>query len=381
MLSRLAPAPVVVASLVLTLAGSPAHPAFAHTNEPSTSSTASTSRGGTPIESIGAVRTWQLPRVPGATHELAITGDVIWVTQYTADRVLRIRVRADGSLGSIRELQMPPGSVAHGIDATRDFAWITLEKLDQLVGIDARGRILRTIQLPTGTGPHAVLRASDGSLWYAGKEGSVIGHVDTAGGTVLQAWELPAASLAIYLAEAPDGSVWFTELVGSAVGRVKDGTLTRIAIPGSSPGDASARPIAIDVARDGTVWFSTEAGNSIGRLPARIAAGSDAGLVPAALRMTPLPTANSTGAGLTIAEDGTVWVQTTFPFGLVRYRDGELRQFTIPSRPVRNAPGHPVPHRVHEAADGSLWFTDLAGDRLGRFIPDESPTRHSTRPE
>ena len=375
MLSRRAPALLLVTALALTLAGGPVSPAAGHTDEPSTSSPPAASRGGTPIDSIGTVRTWRLPRVPGATHELAIAGDVVWVTQYTADRVLRMRVRPDGSLGPIRELKMPPGSVAHGIDATRNFAWITLEMLDQLVRIDARGRILRTIQLPAGTGPHAVMRAADGSLWYAGKEGSVIGQVDTASGTVLRTWELPTASLAIYLAEAPDGSIWFTELVGSAMGRVKDGTLTSIPIPDSSPGDASARPIAIDVGRDGTVWFSTEAGNSIGRLPARIAAGPDAGLVPEALRMTPLPIADSTGAGLTIADDGTVWVQTTFPFGLVRYREGRLRQFTIPSRPVRNAPGHPVPHRVHEAADGSLWFTDLAGDRLGRFVPDEGQAR------
>ena len=321
------------------------------------------------MRTLARVSVTQLPRVPGATHELAVAGRTVWVTQYTADRVLRIRTDADGRVTRVNELAMPEGSVPHGLTApTPDRVWVSLEHEDRLVRIDRSGSILASIALPEGTGPHAVLRARDGSLWYAGKEGSVIGHVDPRTRTVLRTWPLAMNSLSIYLAEAPDGAIWFTELLGSSIGRVKDGRLTTIPLPGSAPGDASARPIAIESDARGRIWFSEEAGNAVGYVPARIAAGPARGLTADALRVRVLPVPRSTAAGLVVTEAGTVWVQTYAPFGLVRVSPGgPMRQFTLPSAPIVDPVATPIPHRIHEAANGDLWFTELAGDRLGRI--------------
>ncbi len=330
-----------------------------------------------PLRDVGRVVTTQLPSAGGSTHELTFSKDgrSLWVSQQNANRVLFISTTKAGAVTNIQELPMPSESLPHGIIAIGGGqAWLTLQGFDQLVRIDQKGDILQTLKLPAGSGPHGLAVARDGSLWYTGKTGSAVGQVQPASGQV-QTWHLSANSgntQPIYTSQAPDGSMWFTELLGSKIGRIKDGDLTEIAIPHSTPGTGSARPIAVESSPSGAIWFSLEAGRGIGYIPSSVASEPDAQLRTYVPKVYRFPIATSEGAGLTLTADGSVWAQTYFPFGLVRLHDGQLTQYTIATPPVANTPGYPVPHRLRTAPDGSLWMTDISGDRITHFVPGPS---------
>jgi len=256
----------------------------------------------------------------------------------------------------------------HGVQAdSSQRAWVSLEGLDQIVRIESSGKVSKRIQLPAGTGPHGLLLTERGTLWYAGKEGSVIGEANPSTGKVVRTIPLPSGSEPIYVIEGKDGSIWWSELLGSAIGRFDGRNVTRIPLPNSGAGSNSARPIALVTSRDGAVWFSEEAGNAAGVISARVAQGPSRGLTTSSIRLVPMPNAASNPAGLAIDANGRVWVQTAYPYGVVRIAGKGVTQFSLPQLTLAPPQTAPLPHRIHAAPDGSLWYTDLHGDWLGHL--------------
>lgn len=323
--------------------------------------------GSTATPSLGGVSLTQLPAAGGSTHELSLAPHSIWITQPKADRVLRATVH-NGVVRGIQQFPLPDGSMPHGIEAISDTgAWVTLEGSDQIVRINDKGQVSTRIALPAGTGPHGLVLTRDHKLWYAGKEGSVIGEADPRTAQVVRTIPLPAGSAPIYVTEGSDGAIWWTELLGSSVGRVDRRGVTRIALPNSQPGAGSARPIAITADHDGTIWFSEEAGNAIGRIPAAVATGAPSALTTSAISITPMPTAGSKPAGLALGPDRTVWVQTTNPYTVVRIHTGHVTAYSLPQLAIAPPATAPLPHRIQPSPDGTLWYTDLNGDWLGHI--------------
>ena len=333
------------------------------------SATPALSSAGHDYHQPGRVHIAPLPAASNATHELSIVGNIIWITQPAANRVLRATI-TDGLVSRLQQFELPVGTLPHGIaPLSGSSAWVTLEGTDQLVRLDGTGNVTRRIQLPAGTGPHGLVRATNGTLWYAGKEGNVVGQADPMTRRVTREIHLPDGSLPIYVTEGRNHAIWWTELTGSRVGRFQNGNVTRVLLPNSGPGSASARPIAIESDTRGDVWFSEEAGNAAGVIPVTIAEGTRSNLTTSSIRLYPMPNPASMPAGLTVTPDGTVWVQTTHPYGVVRIRDTTVEQFDLPYRPINGGSTAPLPHRIHVVPDGSLWYTELKGDWLGRIVP------------
>ncbi|KAI9016858.1 hypothetical protein DFJ74DRAFT_770429 [Hyaloraphidium curvatum] len=364
----------------------------------------------------GDASLFQLPLAGGNTHELApVDSDVIWVSQYDADRILRVQTSPEGDVVKTDVFPMPPGSVPHGISANSSAqAWFTLQGADRLALVGADGKIRRSIALPAGTAPHGLTTARDGSLWVAGRDGNVVLQVDQNSGAVLQSFPLGPNAGPIYIRENVDGSIWFTALWASALGRIKDGNLTlipldhapgggEITVPydiggklyhvdvsagvklrdaggkqlssalasiGGAAGQPSNLPIAVEPDAAGNIWWSEESGNSMGFIPAAVAAGPASGLTKDNIQVHPLPNTGSKGAALLVTKEGSVWVQTYFPFGLARWKSGAWEQFWLPVAPIPVAPFWPTPHRIARAQDGAFWFTEMKGDRLGRVAVD-----------
>ena len=81
----------------------------------------------------------------------------------------------------------------------------------------------------------------------------------------------------------------------------------------------------------------------------------------AAITSFPLPTAASAPVGITAGPDGNVWARESAASRVVRIRpSGQTTEFTLPA-------GREPLDIV--SAGGLLWWTERAGDRIGRLNP------------
>jgi len=224
----------------------------------------------------------------------------------------------------------------------------------------------------TNTRPHGLAAGPDGAIWFTGKATGTIGRIAPDGRVTH--FPLPAGgptSKPIYIHAGPDGAMWATELEGNRIARITAyGSVSEFAIP-----TPNSRPIAIVPGPDGAMWFSEEAGSKIGRIDRNGRIREIA--VP---RRRP----NLILAGLAFDQAGNLWTQQYVdqnhpdPAGadsLVRIDKAALAEGAVVK------PEHfrflPVPtratvmHRIAKGPAGSMWFTEMHADRLGRMASPE----------
>jgi virginiamycin B lyase len=153
-----------------------------------------------------------------------------------------------------------------------------------------------------------------GGLFAAGMRGK-IGRITTTGAVTEFAISADNCSPAGIIT-GPDGALWFTEPVNGKIERVTaDGKINEFALP-----DPDAQPWGITTWPDGALWF-TEA-SCIRKPGPRCVVGNKIGRI--------------TTTGL-------------------------ITEFTIPS----DGSG---PHSITTGPDGTLWFTEYYGSRVGRLV-------------
>lgn len=310
----------------------------------------------------------------GSTHELAFdpTDGTLWVTGQNFDAVVHVDKNGDSTPYSL-----PDGSGPHGLVFDADARmWVSLEFGGALVHVDEHGNIVKSIDLrqtcldclPDGNpGAHGLATGNNGHmLWYTGKAGDTIGRVSPDG--TLRSFNLPSrGSKPIYIIEGPDQNMWFTELEGNRIGRITpDGQITEYPIP--SP---DSRPIALTPDPSGNyLWFTEEVGSKIGRIDL---AGN---IVEVDI---PKPQDNYLLAALTFDTAGYLWVQQYIDLKNP-YPTGDDRILQISGSALAELPEavqadqtsvYPIPtrgsvmHRIRQAPDGNIWFTELATDKVG----------------
>src|SRR6185503_14261599 len=106
------------------------------------------------------------------------------------------------------------------------------------------------------------IQHEDGSIWYVGQYGNVIGRLDPATGQAKE-WQLPPNSLPHTVQLDNQGRPWFSGNKNGTVGRFDpatgQSTIYKMPDPNSDP-----HTIAFD--RNGMMFFSFQASNMIGRL-------------------------------------------------------------------------------------------------------------------
>ncbi|KQN21437.1 hypothetical protein ASE86_14525 [Sphingomonas sp. Leaf33] len=320
----------------------------------------------------------------GSTHELVLDpgGTAFWVSGQKYDHLARIALD-----GSALYYPMPTGSGPHGsVFDAEGRLWVTFESAGALARIDTDdGRIVETIDVtiasdrlrgPMNPHPHGLTLGADGALWFTGKLSNTIGRVDR-GGRV-EHFVLPSiGAVPIYVAPGPDGAIWCTELGASRIARVaSDGTVTEIEIP-----TANSRPITIKPDPLGrAMWFTQEAGGRLGRID--LADPTQLTEYP-----VPLPHRDAILAGHTFDADGNLWVQqyvsppaagptvddyvVRFDKAILEAPAGDLTGvgitwFKAPSQRT-------VMHRITMGPAGSVWFSELGLDKVGRIDRSGSP--------
>ena len=193
------------------------------------------------------------------------------------------------------------------------------------------------------------MQHEDGSIWYAGQYGNLVGRLDPATGQAKE-WQLPPNSMPHTVQLDNKGRPWFSGNKNGTVGRLDPATgqSTVYKMP-----DPKSDPHTLAFNKDGILFFSFQASNLIGRLNPETGE----------LKVVSAPNPKSQPYDVRVAPDGTVWVScnargcflkvdpvtmevTEIPFPL----GGSTRRFII-------------------AEDGMIWFNNSNRGGIGRFNP------------
>jgi virginiamycin B lyase len=293
-------------------------------------------------------------------------------------------------------------AIAGGIDAApftvvagRDGSmWFSEQGTGEVGRIGVHGTI-RQYRLPTpGSNPQGLFVDRDGSVYVAEHAGPYLGtHVAriSPGGHVTEWNDANAAPMGV--ARGAGGSIWFTQSCGG-LGLLSHGKLKQYVLPGITGESA-----AIVRAPDGTVWFSQDGSARIGRIDrsgklttfnglyyeskyndiaSAVAAGPDGNLWWTAFESNAIWATDLRGR---IVHVYTIPTPNSQPWGIVRGRDGALwftewagnkvgrvttaGAFTEYPLPTPGA----KPQGIARGGDGSIWFVESAANRIGRIAP------------
>jgi virginiamycin B lyase len=208
--------------------------------------------------------------------------------------------------------------------------------------------------LPANAKPHAVTPDQEGNIWYTGNSNGTIGKLDPHTGKITE-YKMPdpAARDPHTAVFDKNGTMWFTLQISNMVGRLIPATgdikLVKVA-------RANARPYGIKVAADGSLWVACNGGNCLLKVDPKTME----------IREYPLPGAKTTVRRLDIASDGMIWYVNSGMgrLGRLNPKTGEIKEWPSPSGPK----SHPYAIAV---VDGIVWYNESGQrpDALVRFDP------------
>ena len=199
-----------------------------------------------------------------------------------------------------------------------------------------------------GLGPWSAVEDRDGQFWipYYGRGNEVVRlNPKTA---ELTRFPLPFEKTAgIHsVIPAPDGTVWFTEAALGGIGHLNPATKEIVEYRDKSPEGRSIGKHTVRVDDAGNVWTS---GGPISRFDQKTKEFSHY---------------NTPGTyGNIVGQNGEEWFTVFRNDGpIVRIsKDGQLTKFDPPT--------HGKPQRLQQDSDGSIWFTERVGNKIGHLDP------------
>jgi len=206
------------------------------------------------------------------------------------------------------------------------------------------------------------VQAPDGSIWWAGQWGDLVGRVDPKTGK-MQEFALPSGSKPHTVTTDRDGNIWYTGNGNGTMGRLdpSTGEITVYDMP-----DPAARdPHSAIIDAEGTVWFTLQHSNMMGRL---IPATGEVELVTA-------PTEGSRPYGIKLNSEGVPWVAANGSNRLYRIdpETMEIREYPLPD------PATTV-RRLAFASDDTIWYVNSTQGRLGHLDPETGEAREWDSP-
>jgi len=207
-------------------------------------------------------------------------------------------------------------------------------------------------QVPTlGQRSRDPVEAADGSIWWAGQWGNLVGRIDPATGEMTE-YPLPEGAMPHSVTLDDAGNLWYTGNKNGTIGKLdpQTGEITEYKMPDPAAKD----PHTAIFDRDGVLWFTLQQSNMIGRLD------PSSGEV----RLVSAPTPGARPYGIEIDAEGTPWVACNGSNCLVRVDPATMAltevELPIPDTTVR---------RLDIAADGMIWYVNSSQGRLGRYDP------------
>ncbi len=218
----------------------------------------------------------------------------------------------------------------------------------------------KEFKLPTRAFPHDPYAAADGSIWYSGQLGNVLGRVDTKTGQVKD-YPLPASSGPHGLMGDKDGNIWFTGNFAGYVGKLdpKTGKVTQYPTPGARD------PHSLVFDPDGILWFTAQGANQVGRVDPKTGE----------VKMVQVPTRFAAPYGIVMSSKG---VPFFCEFGANKVasidpKTMKITEYTLPNRDTR-------PRRIAITKDDVLWYGDYTRGYLGMYDPKTGKSKEWKSP-
>jgi virginiamycin B lyase len=195
------------------------------------------------------------------------------------------------------------------------------------------------------------VQAPDGSIWWAGQWGNLIGRIDPKSGDMKE-YALPENAMPHSVTLDPQANVWYTGNKNGTVGKLDPhtGKITEYKMPDPTATD----PHTAIFDRKGTMWFTLQHSNQVGQLH------PDTGDI----KLVTLPTPKSRPYGIKLDAHGALWVACNGSNCLVRIdpETMDVREYLLPDSKT-------TVRRLDFASDGMLWYVNSSQGRLGRFNP------------
>lgn len=206
------------------------------------------------------------------------------------------------------------------------------------------------------------VEAPDGSIWWAGQYGNLIGRIDPKTGAMKE-YKLPENAKPHSITPDREGNIWYTGNANATIGKFdpRAGIVTVYKMP-----DPAARdPHTAEFDKDGILWFTMQISNMIGRLDP--ATGE--------IKLAKMPTGKSRPYGIKVAADGALWVACNGSNCLVRVdpKTMELKEYKLPNDKT-------TVRRLDIGADGMIWYANSSQGRLGRLNPQSGEIKEWPSP-
>ena len=210
--------------------------------------------------------------------------------------------------------------------------------------------------------PHDPAIGPDGSLWYTGMRSNTIGRLDPKTGKIKEyPLSIPDSGPHGLVADK-EGNIWFTANYKRYIGKLnpQTGKVTEYPIL-----DTSARgPHTAVFDQKGILWFTVEEGNFVGRLDPETGT----------IKLKPSPAANSVPYGIAVNSAGIPFFCEfgTNKLASINPDTMEITEYLLPEGTR--------PRRLAIASDDSIYYTDYARGRLGRFDPSKRQVKEWPSP-
>lgn len=218
-------------------------------------------------------------------------------------------------------------------------------------------------QVPTlGQRSRDPVEAADGSIWWVGQWGNLVGRLDPVTGEMKE-YPLPENSMPHSVTLDDAGNAWYTGNKNGTIGKLdpSSGDITVYKMP-----DPAARdPHTAVFDRNGILWFTLQQSNMVGRL------NPETGDI----KLVTMKTKRSRPHGIKVDAEGALWVACNGSNCLVRVDPitMELTEFKLPilATTVR---------RLDIDSTGMIWYVNSSQGRLGRLNPKNGAVKEWPSP-
>ncbi len=212
--------------------------------------------------------------------------------------------------------------------------------------------IFKEWQTPTlGQRSRDPIQGRDGTIWWAGQWGNVIGRINPATGEMKE-YPLPANAMPHTVTLDAKSNVWYTGNKNATIGYL-DPRTEKIA-EFRMPDPDSKDPHSAIFDAKGILWFTMQLSNRVGRL--NPATGD--------IKIVEMTMPKSRPYGIKIALDGTPWFACNGRPCIVRI-DPQTMELTVVKVPGDKG----RVRRLDIDRDGTIWYVNSGEGRLGRYSP------------
>jgi len=206
------------------------------------------------------------------------------------------------------------------------------------------------------------IQAADGTIWWAGQWGNLIGKINPITGE-MQEYPLPTGSMPHSVTLDQQGNIWYTGNKNGTLGKLNP--LTAEITVYKMPDPKAKDPHTAIFDKNGTMWFTLQHSNMLGRL---IPATGD-------IKLVTMPTPKSRPYGIKLDAQGNPWVACNGSNCLVKVNPEtfQLKEYKLPDPKTKV-------RRLDIASDGKIWFVNSSQGRLGQFDPNTGKVKEWPSP-